>query len=140
MAAELKIDTAIDWIDWMPQKKVLQTYSQHDAFLFPSLHDSSGNVVLEALSHSLPVVCLNLGGPGAIIDDSCGRAIDTTNCSSAVVVQRLSEALVELAGDRNLLKQLMKGALSCSQQYHWHQLVDNFYHTLESQKTIDTIA
>ena len=133
-AEELKINSSIDWIDWMPQKQVLEFYSQHDVFLFPSLHDSSGNVVLEALSHALPVVCLDLGGPGVMVNDSCGRAIDTVGSNSTVVVKKLSQALEELAGDRNLLLQLSKGALTCSQNYYWHKLVDDFYTTLESNK------
>ena len=34
----------------------------HDFLLFPSLHDSGGFVVLEALCHGMPVLCLDLGG------------------------------------------------------------------------------
>ena len=132
LAEELNIDRAIDWIDWMPQQEVLQTYARYDAFLFPSLHDSSGNVVLEALAHSLPVVCLDLGGPGAIVDNSCGRVIDTADARPEVVVQKINEALIELASDRNLLQQLQQGAFSRSQTYHWHQLVKDFYITLEA--------
>lgn len=132
LAKELNIDHAVDWIDWLPQPELLQTYTGYDAFLFPSLHDSSGNVVLEALSHSLPVVCLNLGGPGAIVDNSCGRAIDVTDAEPEIVVQRLSAALRELSSDRNLLQQLQQGASTRSQAYYWHQLVKDFYITLET--------
>ena len=130
MAEELNINNSVDWIDWLPQKQVLEFYSQHDVFLFPSLHDSSGNVVLEALSHALPVVCLNLGGPGVMIDSSCGRAINTKNLSSSSIVEKLTQALVELASDRNLLTQLSQGALTRSQNYYWHKIVDDFYSTL----------
>ena len=45
-----------------------ELYRRHHALLYPSLHDSSGNVVLEALFHGLPVVCLDLGGPAEIVD------------------------------------------------------------------------
>ena len=140
LARELNIDRAIDWIDWMPQQEVMQTYAQYDAFLFPSLHDSSGNVVLEALAHSLPVVCLNLGGPGAIVDSFCGRAIDTTDARPEVVVQKISAALRELASDRDLLQQLQQGAYNRSQTYHWHQLVRDFYATLEAPTKVTATA
>ena len=136
MAKQLKVDTAIDWIDWMPQQQVWEFYAQHDVFLFPSLHDSSGNVVLEALSHALPVVCLNLGGPGVMVNNSCGRAINTLDLSSTEVVEKLSDTLRELAGDRDLLRQLGQGALTRAQNYHWHKLVNNFYTTLEANKAI----
>ena len=135
MAKKLKIEQAIDWIDWMPQKQVLEYYARHDAFLFPSLHDSSGNVVLEALSFGLPVVCLNLGGPGVIVNDSCGRAIETVNLNSTELIDRLSVTLEELSSDRKLLAKLSKGAIVRSQEYYWHQLVNNFYTTLEPKKS-----
>ena len=138
LARELEVDRAIDWIDWIPQNQVLEFYSQHDVFLFPSLHDSSGNVVLEALSHSLPVVCLNLGGPGVMVDDLCGRAIDTANLNSTDVTQKLSEALQELAEDRHLLAQLSYGAFTCSKNYYWHKLVANLYTTLEKCEVINS--
>ena len=39
----------VEFISWMPQEKFLRLYDSHDLFLFPSLHDSTGWVVLEAL-------------------------------------------------------------------------------------------
>ena len=48
-------------------RKLFDQYQTHDLFVYPSLHDSSGNVVLEALSFGLPVVCLDLGGPAQIV-------------------------------------------------------------------------
>ncbi len=134
IAKELKIEQAIDWIDWMPQQQVLEYYARHDVFLFPSLHDSSGNVVLEALSSGLPVVCLNLGGPGVMVNNSCGRAIETMNLNSTDLINQLSAALQELASDRQLLMQLSEGAIIRSQHYYWHELVNNFYTTLEPKK------
>ena len=136
IAQELKINSAIKWIDWMPQKQVLEFYSQHEVFLFPSLHESSGNVVLEALACGLPVVCLKLGGPGVMVNNSCGKAIDVLDLSYTDVVKKLSQTLQELATDRVLLTKLSKGAITCSQKYYWYKLVNDFYTILETNKTI----
>jgi glycosyltransferase involved in cell wall biosynthesis len=135
LAQQLSINDAIDWIEWMPQTEVIQFYSCHDAFLFPSLHDSSGNVVLEALSQGLPIVCLDLGGPGVIVNNSCGRVIETKAATEKFVIQAIDEALQELAHNPELLTQLRKGALTHSQEYRWNTLVDNLYSSLESQST-----
>ena len=62
LASSLGIDQHIDWVPWVERQKLSSMYLSHDIFLFPSLHDSGGLVVLEALGHGLPVVCLNLGG------------------------------------------------------------------------------
>jgi len=77
LAAALSIDDAISWVPWIPQHELMNCYATFDALLFPSLHDSSGNVVLEALSHGLPVVCLDLGGPAEIVTQTCGHIVDT---------------------------------------------------------------
>ena len=69
LCQRLDLTHAVDWHGWMEQAKLGAIYAKHHAFLFPSLHDSSGNVVLEAMSHGLPVVCFDLGGPGVLVTD-----------------------------------------------------------------------
>jgi glycosyltransferase involved in cell wall biosynthesis len=43
-----------------------------DVFLFPSLRDGGGAVVVEAMASGLPVVCLDVGGPGFHVRDGFG--------------------------------------------------------------------
>lgn len=45
-------------------------YSSHDIFIFPSLHDSGGMVILEAKAHFLPVIVSSFGGPKDFINKS----------------------------------------------------------------------
>lgn len=131
LAEKLEINDAIDWISWMPQEQLMQYYSDYDVFLFPSLHDSSGYVVVEALSHGLPVVCLDLGGPGVIVDDSCGRIVKTEHLNETAVIQDLSDALKELASNTKLLTKLSRGALIRSQDFHWEKVVGKMYAKIE---------
>ena len=51
-------------------------------------------VVLEALAHGLPVVCLHYGGPGEIVSDACGRPIALKTREETV--RALAAALNEL--------------------------------------------
>ena len=94
-------------------------YRAHDLLLFPSLHDSGGHVVLEALAHGLPVVCFDLGGPGSIVDESCGRVVTTGGRSRAEVLRRLTDALEELADAPQLRRRLSEGARSRVCRYDW---------------------
>ncbi len=110
LANELGIQTQIDWRGWVPQERLQSIYSTHDVFLFPSLHDSSGNAVLEAMTRGLPVVCLNLGGPATIIDAFSGIGVDATTPETAI--QQLGEALTLLAGHPELRIFLSHGALA----------------------------
>ena len=58
IARKLGVETAIEWTGKLPREKVLELYGSYTALVFPSLHDSSGNVVVEAMTKGLPVICL----------------------------------------------------------------------------------
>lgn len=52
----------------VPRDEYLELIKDVDVLWFPSFHDSSGNVVLEALVAGRPVLAFDLGGPSSIID------------------------------------------------------------------------
>lgn len=97
LARRLGVAAQVEWIPWMPREQLLNQYGEHDVLLFPSLHDSSGNVVLEAMTMGLPVVCVDLGGPGEMVHADFGIAVAPG--PPRKVVAALSEGLQELAQD-----------------------------------------
>ena len=135
-AKQLNIEEAIDWKPWMEWKQLSSAYLQHDVLLFPSLHDMGGNVVLESLNHGLPVVCLDLGGPGVMVDDTCGRVIGTDGLSEETVVFGLSNALVELAENLELRHRLSKGALIRATQFSFKNILNYIYSEIDVIKEI----
>ena len=76
-----------------------QLMSAFDVFVLSSVRRSEGlpTVVLEAMNQGLPAVCLKLGGPATLVNESCGCAIDPTGKSVAQVVEALGDALIGLA-------------------------------------------
>ena len=131
LAAQLNIGHAVDWIQWMPHSETMQLYRQHDIFLFPSLHDSGGMAVLEAMANGLPVVCLALGGPGEIVDDNCGRLVKTRGKTEDEVIEDLAKALTELLNDVDLWQASSKGARVRAQGFAWPKVVAEMYRALE---------
>jgi glycosyltransferase involved in cell wall biosynthesis len=83
----------VRWQAHMPQPALFQLYGQVHGFLFPSLHDSSGNVVLEAMSFGLPILCLDLGGPATLVDGECALVVPTARATRSDVVDRLAHAI-----------------------------------------------
>jgi glycosyltransferase involved in cell wall biosynthesis len=127
LAAARGIEHAIEWLPWVDYERLGELYRDHDALLYPSLHDSSGNVVLESLSHGLPVVCLDLGGPAEMVDASCGRVITTRGRSEAGCADALADALETLARSDALLGQLSAGAVARAQGLRWPAVVARLY-------------
>jgi glycosyltransferase involved in cell wall biosynthesis len=126
-AAALGIEHAIDWLPWIEHAEIGALYRAHDALLYPSLHDSSGNVVLEALNHGLPVVCLDLGGPAEMVDASCGRVIATRGRSETQCARALADALAELSRKEDLLERLSAGAEARARDLRWPEVVASLY-------------
>jgi glycosyltransferase involved in cell wall biosynthesis len=98
--ARLKADTVIwkikdnvDFMSWLPQRKLFELYDSHDLLPFPSLHDSGGFVVLEALCHGMPVVCPDLGGPKEIVMPEPGLIIKTDGRNTTQVASSIANEL-----------------------------------------------
>lgn len=122
LARRSGISHAITWFAWMERAAVMRAYRRHDVLLFPSLHDSSGNAVLEALSCGLPVVCFDCGGPALLVDDTCGFRAPTGEPAQAV--GGLARALVTLAQDPALAQRMAHAARRRAQQeFSWERQV-----------------
>ena len=52
----------ITWAGRLSHRETLGAYARADVFAFTSLRDTTGCVVVEALSNGLPVVCLDHQG------------------------------------------------------------------------------
>jgi glycosyltransferase involved in cell wall biosynthesis len=119
LATRLGVQDITKWISRVPQHELFEIYKQSHVFLFPSLHDSSGNVVLEAQSFGLPVVCLDLGGPPTLVDETSAIVVTTSSRSEEDVVVALADALVALSVDESKRKSMASCALMKSASQTW---------------------
>lgn len=101
VAATLGLQKRIRWVSQMPQQELFALYQTMHCFLFPSLHDSSGNVVLEAQANGLPVICLDLGGPATLVTPETAIVVSTKGRDEHDVVRGLVLAIERLAQDEN---------------------------------------
>lgn len=99
LAREEGVEARIRWISYLPQSELFSLYREMHCLLFPSLHDSGGNVVLEAQAYGLPVICLDLGGPATLVKPNTAIIVSTQDQDEDGVVRGLVEAIEQLAGD-----------------------------------------
>lgn len=111
------VDHLCRWIPWLPYEEFLALYSWADLHVFTSMRDSTGSVVLEALSHGLPVVCFDHQGCADMVTPGCGVKIPVTRPGETI--RRLSETIVSLARDRSRLDRLSEGAAARAGEYLW---------------------
>jgi glycosyltransferase involved in cell wall biosynthesis len=111
----------------VPRDRLMLLYEGADLFLFPSLHDSSGNVILESLSCGLPVVCLDLGGPKNYVNPDCGVVIATKNCDEEELGGAIASALKELVRDPERLQRMRAAAIEHACNQSWQNVVQQGY-------------
>ena len=116
LSVRLGVADHIRFVGKVSQEKLFRLYPQFDVLLFPSLHDSGGNVVIEALSFGLPVVCLDLGGPRSFANESCGVVVAARDRSEDQVVTALAEALNGIYSDPDRHRSLCHGALKRAEE------------------------
>jgi glycosyltransferase involved in cell wall biosynthesis len=125
--AQRNLDANITLVSWMPHQQFLRLYDTHDVFVFPSLHDSAGWVVLESICKGLPVACLNLGGPKEIVTPASGIIVDTTGLDTSGVAAKLAEELRLLLADPERLAALSAGAIARAGDFLLCNQVERLY-------------
>ena len=87
--------------------------------------------VLEALSEGLPVICLDLGGPGVIVNASCGIVVPTADANETQVVKGIANAMISLGSmsgawsqPSSELPRLSEGATARANELSWDRLTE----------------
>jgi glycosyltransferase involved in cell wall biosynthesis len=78
------------------------------------------------MTHGLPVVCLKIGGPATLIDESCGYAIDPAGKDVEEVVLEMGDALIELAR-QSARQPLAEAARIRCRDFSWREKVMRIY-------------
>lgn len=116
LARRLNLHRSVTWMGWVPHGEALAAYEWADVFVFTSLRDTSGNVLLEALGAGVPVICLAHQGAGDIVTPACGVAVPVTTPREVIAGIRLAIAHVSAPEEA---RRLRAGALARAHQYLW---------------------
>ncbi|MCX7593400.1 MAG: glycosyltransferase family 4 protein [Fischerella sp.] len=102
----------------LPREQVLEKLAGCLALVHPSLHESGGLVCMEAMAAGLPVLCLDLGGPGIQVTEQTGYKIKAHNPEQAV--RDLATAMAQLAENPDRRSHMgQAGHKRVSELYNW---------------------
>jgi len=120
-------------VEWLDKQKLDQYYAMSSLLLFPSLHDSSGNVVLEALSFGLPVVSLDVGGPKEVIGQGIDTIVPHNNKATKELAVDIAEKIKALLANKELYEVTCEKSFIRSQELTWKKSVERVYIKIESK-------
>jgi glycosyltransferase involved in cell wall biosynthesis len=133
LALELGVSAHVTWHGWVLRQELLGMYGGHHAFLFPSLRDASPTVIVEAWAHGLPVICLDLGGPGKMVNETCGRVVPVAGRGESECVAGLAAEIMALSGNEALRLALSHGAIARYREFSWSRVVASLYDVIEDR-------
>ncbi len=118
LAEGLRVTDRVMWRGRLSHEEILPAMARSDLFLFTSVRDTSGNVVLEAMSSGLPVVAINHQGVADILNADCGILV--TPGTIEQTVDGLAQAMEILSRDAPLRETLgSNGRTRLAEQFSW---------------------
>ena len=120
LAGDLGVSSRVRFWGALPRDAALARIAECDVLVHPSLHESGGWVCLEAMAAAKPLICLDLGGPGALATDEAGFKVAATDPEH--VVEAMARAMRDLAVDPKLRRRLGHGARVAVEQSHLWRL------------------
>lgn len=122
-ARELDLQKEVSFLGNLPAARVSEEMKAAHLFCLPSVRESGGAVLLEAMACGRPVVAVAFGGPAEVTDDGVGRAIPPDGHSP--VVDALIETFRDAANhpDRWAEKG-REGRRRAEQRYGWEAKID----------------
>jgi glycosyltransferase involved in cell wall biosynthesis len=129
-----RIGDSVRFLGQVPKPAMFETMRSHDAFLFTSLHDTSGNALLEAMALGLPCILLNHHGPAEITTEDSALQVPVTDERETTMA--LAHAMERLAGSSELPGQIGGAAMTRAAEFFtWSShadTLDRFYGELVS--------
>lgn len=105
-------DSFVSYMGEIPHEEISNSYKNTDLFIFASTCENMPNILIEAMSAGLPILCSNYGPMPEILKDA-GVYMDPT------ITKSITKNLRLILDDENLRTNISKKAYSYSRQFSW---------------------
>jgi glycosyltransferase involved in cell wall biosynthesis len=120
IAMKQKLQRNVFFHGWLERQEQQRLLHGCDIFLFTSLHETTGAVLLEAMAAGRPVIVIDHAGPGDIVTDECGIKIKPEYPEQ--VVRDMAVAIERLSHDPELRRRMGEaGRRRVEELYDWNR-------------------
>lgn len=110
----------------IPHAQVKQYYCCSDIFILPTLFDSFGRVISEAMSYGLPVISTDHAGAADYIDNGVNGFV-----ISAGDIDGIADSILYFMNDRNEVKRMGSNAAKTAQIHTWAHYEKEYVETVK---------
>jgi glycosyltransferase involved in cell wall biosynthesis len=123
LAGELGVKDRVCFIGRLSQPEYAARLRACIALVLPSLYESGGAVVLEAMATGKPVIATRWGGPADYLDKSCGILVEPE--SYKALVDGFAEGMQKLIDSPELAKSMGDaGRQRAVRDFDWQRRID----------------
>lgn len=101
-----------------------EAYANMDVFVFPSVTDTFGNVVLESMASGVPPIVTASGGPRYLVQPGVNGYVTDT-------MQEIVRAVLHLRLSKSLRARMAEDARTTALSYSWDNVFDRIYQRYE---------
>lgn len=118
LVRQLGLEHRVRFLDWSTQEALFESFMQYRGVVLPSLEDSNGIVIQEAMALGLPPICLDWGGPSLLIANGrSGFLVAPTSIDH--ITTGLAECMDKLAEDGALAESMSTAGRETAQGWRW---------------------
>lgn len=123
LSRDLKIDDLVTFHGNLPAEEVNKQINAAHVLCLPSVRESGGAVLLEAMACARPVIAVAFGGPADLVDDEVGKSISPSN--EAHVIQGFIDAFDDLLAHPDAWRKRGEaGHQRAEQFYDWNAKIN----------------
>jgi glycosyltransferase involved in cell wall biosynthesis len=115
------------FLGYLGHEKLATVYASSDVFLFPSVTETFGNVVLEAMATGLPCVIADSGGS----KDFIRHGVNGFKCNP-FDAQDFLNRISEITAQPALAEKFTEAGIETARKYVWENLAREYFEDLES--------
>ena len=117
-----KLENRVFFHGNIPFAEMQEQYKKADVYCLPSLRETTGTAVFEAMANKLPIIALNQNGVKDIVQNDCGILVNV--CSKEQVMVDLATALRTLVENDSMRQAMGENAFRKIKKYYtWSQRV-----------------
>lgn len=123
---ELHLGERVRMIGKVTYEEMQYLYNKSDIFVFPSLRETTGTVLFEAMANGIPVITFNQNGADMLIDETCGIKVNIFQSLEDIKKDFAAaiSSLVDCSEKRCILGQ--RAYQKIVQQYTWEEKCEKF--------------
>ncbi len=114
----------VEMLGKIPHVDMGRLYRTSDVFFMPSLRETTGSVILEALENGIPVVAANMFGARIVLNDKCGFLYEISDKEEVSIT--LKNVIEKCIKNKKILQKMGNDCLKRAEELSFENKIEEY--------------